>query len=69
MKILLWDIRHKKKGMTLEKLAEKCGISKSTLQRIEKGEVSPTMDTMEKLAIALEVSIFDLFESEQKYSL
>ena len=47
MKILLCDVRSVK-NITLEKLAGISGISKSTLQRIESGSVSPTMDTMEK---------------------
>lgn len=65
MKIMLWEIRTDKK-MTLEKLAEISGVSKSTLQRIESEEVSPTMSTMEKLAKSLDVRISDLFESEYK---
>lgn len=65
MKILLWDIRTRKK-ITLSKLAEKSGVSKSTIQRIESGETSPTITTLEKLAIALNVRISDLYESEYK---
>lgn len=65
MKILLWDIRTRKK-ITLSKLAEKSGVSKSTIQRIESGETSPTISTLEKLAIALNVRISDLYESEYK---
>ena len=65
MKILLGDARADRE-LTLEKLANISGISKSTLQRIEIGAVSPTMDTMEKLAKAMHMKITDLFESEYK---
>ena len=66
MKILLADIR-KSKLVTLKKLENATGISKATLQRIEVGIVSPTMNNMEKIAKALEVGIIDLFESKYKY--
>ncbi len=65
MKILISDIRANKK-ITLKKLANISGISKSSIQRIEAGVVSPTMDKMEKLAAAMEVRITDLFESDYK---
>lgn len=65
MKILLLKARVERK-ITLEKLAESSGISKSMLQRIESKAVSPTMDTMEKLAKAMNMRITDLFESEFK---
>lgn len=65
MKILLLKARAERK-ITLEKLAESSGISKSTLQRIESKAVSPTMDTMEKLAKAMNMRITDLFESNFK---
>ena len=45
MKILLADIR-KSKLVTLKKLENATGISKATLQRIEVGIVSPTMNNM-----------------------
>ena len=65
MKILLGNARADRE-LTLEKLASISGISKSTLQRIEIRAVSPTMDTMEKLAKAMHMKITDLFESEYK---
>jgi transcriptional regulator with XRE-family HTH domain len=47
-------------------LAKKSGIGKSTLNNIENGKVSPTLFQLETIAIALEVKITDLFESEYK---
>lgn len=65
MKILLLNKRKDRK-ITLEKLARDSGISKSTIQRIETGAVSPTMEHMEKLAKAMGAKITELFESEYK---
>lgn len=47
-------------------LAKKSGIGKSTLNNIENGKVSPTLFQFETIAIALDVKITDLFESEYK---
>lgn len=65
MKILLWEKRNEKR-FTLMKLAEKSGLGKSTLNNIENGKVSPTLFQLEMIAIALDVKITDLFESEYK---
>ena len=65
MKVLLWEMRTLK-GFTLMKLAEKSGIGKSTLNNIENGKVPPTLFQLEMIAIALDVKITDLFESEYK---
>lgn len=65
MKILLNKLRHEK-GVTLEELAAKSGISKSTLNRIENEITFPTMEHMEKLAMVLNVRISDLYDSKYK---
>lgn len=65
LKILLKEIRLSQ-GITLRDLAEHSGITKSTLNNIELGRHSPTMDEMEILARSLDVSIGELFESEYK---
>ena len=67
MQIRLWEMRTAK-GLTLMELAKKSGIGKSTLNNIENGKVSPTLFQLETIAIALEVRITDLFESEYKYN-
>ncbi len=54
------------KKMTLVELSKKTGISKSALQYYESNIRFPNMLQMEKLAIALEVPITDLFNSEYK---
>lgn len=65
MQIRLWEMRTSK-GLTLMQLATKSGIGKSTLNNIENGKVSPTLFQLEMIAIAMDVKITDLFDSEYK---
>lgn len=65
MQICLWEMRTSK-GLTLMQLATKSGIGKSTLNNIENGKVSPTLFQLEMIAIAMDVKITDLFDSEYK---
>lgn len=65
MKIKTWEARTKK-HYTLTKLASKTGISKSTLNNIENGRTSPTIQQLELIAKALNCHITDLFESDYK---
>lgn len=65
MQIRLWEMRTAK-GFTLMQLAKKSGIGKSTLNNIENGKVSPTLFQLEMIAIAMNVKIIDLFDSEYK---
>lgn len=65
MQIRLWEMRTEK-GFTLMQLASKSGIGKSTLNNIENGKVSPTLFQLEMIAIAMNVKITDLFDSEYK---
>lgn len=65
MEILTWQARNHKK-VTLVKLSDLTGVSKSTLNNIENGRVSPTIKQLETIAKALEVRISDLYESQYK---
>lgn len=65
MKVLTWQARVEK-HLTLIQLAAMTGISKSTLNNIENGRTSPTLNQLEAIANALDVRITDLFESERK---
>jgi len=47
--------------MTQEELSERARISVSFLSMIERGERSPHLETLSKIAAALEVSLADLF--------
>lgn len=65
MEILTWQARSSK-NVTLVKLSGLTGISKSTLNNIENGRVSPTIKQLETIAKALDVRISDLYESQYK---
>ena len=51
----------KARNWTLEQAASKAGLARSTLSKIENGQMSPTYDALKKLAIGLEISIPQLF--------
>lgn len=65
MEILTWQARNNK-NITLVKLSRLTGISKSTLNNIENGKVSPTIKQLEVIAKALGCGINDLYESRYK---
>ena len=50
---------------TLEQAAQKAGLARSTLSKIENGQMSPTYDALKKLAQGLEISIPQLFTAPQ----
>lgn len=54
------------KNLTVQQVSIKTKISKTTIIDIKNGRSSPRMDTMEKLAIGLNVQIIDLFDSPYK---
>lgn len=53
-------------GLSLRALAEKCGLSINAISLIERGENSPTVSTLHRLATALEVPITDFFQAESR---
>lgn len=55
-----------KKGYSIRKLAMKTGMSKSMIFRLENSQTSLDLKRLEKLAIALDCRITDLFDSEYK---
>ena len=60
IEILIWE-RRQERGMTLRQLEERSVISRSTLQRLESGQQSPTLDQLDWIADALNVSISQLY--------
>jgi len=52
----------KNKGYSQQKVGEISGMLASTFSRIEGMKVSPTLDTLDKIAIALEVNVSDLLK-------
>ena len=53
-------------GLSLRALAEECGLSINAISLIERGENSPTVSTLHRLAIALKVPITDFFQDESR---
>ena len=65
LEVKTWKARTDK-NLTLVELSKLTGISKTTLNDIENGKTSPTLRQLEYIAIALNVRITDLFDSEYK---
>lgn len=45
------------RGLTQSELERRAGLSHNTVSRIERGEVSPRLDTVERLAEAMDLSV------------
>ena len=58
--------KRKAKGFTQLMLAQKIGMSPVQLCKIEKGKTSPTVDTVERISGALDISISDLLSRSEK---
>ena len=49
-------------GISQEELGFRAGVSKQQIGLIERGESSPTIDTLDQIAHALEISLVDLVD-------
>lgn len=56
----------KARNWTLEQAAGHAGLARSTLSKIENGQMSPTYEALKKLAEGLSISIPQLFTPPQK---
>jgi len=56
------EVRQRKKW-TQQELADECGVSRPRISEIESGEYNPSVETIEKIAQKLGVSITRLFQS------
>jgi transcriptional regulator with XRE-family HTH domain len=56
------------RGLSLRALADRCGLSINAISRIERGENSPTVTSLHRLATALNVPITNLFRSGAELS-
>lgn len=65
MKILLDKIMLSK-NLTIRQVSNLTGVSKSSIQRIMNNEISPSADTLERLAKGLKIHISDLLDSPYK---
>jgi len=65
MGLRLKEIR-KRKGLSQEALAERAETSPNYLSRMERGTENPTLDMLIKIADALEVELWELFDYKHK---
>jgi len=61
----LREVREKR-GVSQERLAEVAGLHRTYVSLIERGERNVTIETIEKLAIALDVEIAQLMPRRRK---
>jgi transcriptional regulator with XRE-family HTH domain len=65
---LLLRAWRERRGYSLHALAERAGVSYVTITRIENDRMSPTVALLEKLAMALGISVRELFPVERRRS-
>jgi len=53
------------RGLSLDALSSQCGVSRSMLSLIERGETSPTAVVLDKLAAGLGVPLASLFDAPE----
>ena len=56
----------KARDWTLEQAANQAGLARSTLSKIENGQMSPTYEALKKLATGLQISVPQLFTPPEK---
>ncbi len=49
-------------GLSQVEFAERCGFYQTYLSRIENGKANPTLNAVEVIANALDLTVFDLFD-------
>ncbi|MEO0486392.1 MAG: XRE family transcriptional regulator [Pseudomonadota bacterium] len=59
------DLR-KARSWTLEQAAQQAGLARSTLSKIENGQMSPTYEALKKLAVGLDISVPQLFTAPSR---
>lgn len=65
-RILGANVRHfrRSKHWTLERLASEVGLSRETIGKIERGTSAPLLETVERIAVALNTSPSVLFGAQ-----
>ena len=51
----------KQRNISQEELAERCGVHRTYIGSVERGEKSPTLNTIDKFAKGLDVEIVEFF--------
>ncbi|WP_166350242.1 helix-turn-helix domain-containing protein [Phytoactinopolyspora limicola] len=54
------------RGLTLTRLAEVTGLSTGLISQVERNITDPSLETLRKIAQALNVPLFDLFREEEQ---
>lgn len=49
-------------GLSQVEFGERCGFYQTYLSRVERGQANPTLNAIEVIAVALGITVFDLFE-------
>ena len=63
MKSLIRDLR-REQGLSQEELARRCGVSRQTINAIEKGEYNPTINLCRSICKILDKTLDELFWEE-----
>jgi transcriptional regulator with XRE-family HTH domain len=58
----------KERGFSLRALAKECGLSVNAINRIERGESSPTVSSLQRLAGTLNVKVTEFFKAKPEHS-
>jgi transcriptional regulator with XRE-family HTH domain len=53
--------RRRELDLSQEELAERAELHRTYISNIERGELNPSLETMEKLVKALDITVSDLF--------
>lgn len=56
----------KKRDLTLDELQQKCGVSRSMLSKIERGEKNPTIAVVAEIARGLDVTVSQLLGEDEE---
>jgi transcriptional regulator with XRE-family HTH domain len=56
----------RERGLTLEELAERSGVSRAMISKVERGEKTPTLVVATKLAEGLEINLSRLLKIEER---
>jgi CheY-like chemotaxis protein/DNA-binding Xre family transcriptional regulator len=62
-----WIRSHRsERGLSQEELAQRAGLHRTYISDLERGARNPTLDSLDRLAAALDISIASLFERGEK---
>lgn len=56
------QLERQKRKLSQEQLAFNAGLNRNTIGKIERGEVSPSIDTLEKIAKVLNIAFTELID-------